>query len=328
MLKVVIVDDEILVLNLLERLLLQSGKVEIIGKFTDASEALAEIQRLKPDVVFLDVEMPELNGIELGTRLVEFDNDLDIVFVTAYEQYSIHAFRINAVNYILKPVDRDSIAETLRRLSRISKRGNQPQNKSVRIKLLGEFSIYNKDNSKVKWTTSKVEELLALLIVNRIKGISKWKIIDILWGESELGKSQQNLYTTIFRLKKTLSEAGVKVSINNKLGTYYLSLEGSFCDLYEFEDFVKQRKQLNEATLAKFERVISLYQGDLFGDKSYTWNIEEREFCYSHYTDLVKRVMAYYLDNKLIDRLKNLYREVKYYLNEDDLQYIKKRLAF
>lgn len=326
MIDAVIVDDEILVLNLLERLLLQSGDVRIIGKFTDSCEALEEIQRLKPDVIFLDVEMPEINGIELGTRLVEFDNNMDIVFVTAYEQYAIHAFKINAVNYILKPVDMEGIDETIRRLSRIRKREDQPQNKNTRIKLLGDFNIFQKDNSKVKWMTSKVEELFALLTVNREKGISKWKIIDILWGESQLEKSQQNLYTTIFRLKKTLSDAGIKVSIHNNLGTYCMSLEDIFCDLYEFDDFIKKKNQINRYTLSEVERVISLYQGDLFGDKPYSWNIEEREFYYNHYVDIVKRVLAYYKENNLIGKLKKQYKKMKYYLNEDDIIDIKRMI--
>lgn len=327
MIDAVIVDDEILVLDLLERLLLQSGDVRIIGKFTDSSEALEEIQRLKPDVIFLDVEMPEINGIELGTRLVEFDNDMDIVFVTAYEQYAIHAFKINAVNYILKPVDIEGIEETIRRLSRIKKREDRPQNKNIHIKLLGDFNIFRKDNSKVKWTTSKVEELFALLIVNGEKGITKWKIIDILWGESQLEKSQQNLYTTIFRLKKTLSDAGIKVSIHNNLGTYCMSLENVFCDFYEFEDFIKKKQQINGAILAEVERVISLYQGDLFGDKYYSWNIDEREFCYQHYVDIVKRLLTFYKENHLTDKLKKQYTKMKYHLSEDDITDIKKMLS-
>src|SRR4029077_19117367 len=86
-------------------LLEQIGGVEVIGQAGNGVEALTTIDRLKPDVVFLDVQMPGLTGFEVARRLVDSRAASHIIFVTAYDQHAIEAFEVNAVDYLLKPVE-------------------------------------------------------------------------------------------------------------------------------------------------------------------------------------------------------------------------------
>ena len=104
-LRAVLVDDEQLARDELAFLLGQIGGVEIVGQAADGVEALATIDRLRPDVVFLDVQMPGLTGFEVARRMIDARASSHIVFVTAYDQYAIEAFEVNAIDYILKPVD-------------------------------------------------------------------------------------------------------------------------------------------------------------------------------------------------------------------------------
>ena len=104
-LQVVLVDDEQLARDELGYLLGRIGGVEVIGQAGDGVEALATIDRLQPDVVFLDVQMPGLTGFEVARRLVDAHAPSHIIFVTAYDQHAIEAFEVNAVDYLLKPVD-------------------------------------------------------------------------------------------------------------------------------------------------------------------------------------------------------------------------------
>jgi two-component system LytT family response regulator/two-component system response regulator LytT len=104
-LRAVLVDDEQLARDELGYLLGQVGGVEVIGEAGNGLEALTAIDRLQPDVVFLDVQMPGLTGFEVARRLVEGGADAHIIFVTAYDQHAIEAFEVNAVDYLLKPVD-------------------------------------------------------------------------------------------------------------------------------------------------------------------------------------------------------------------------------
>src|SRR5713226_2489337 len=104
-LRAVLVDDEQLARDELGYLLDQVGGVEVIGQAGNGLEALTTIDRLQPDVVFLDVQMPGLTGFEVARRLLDNGAASHIIFVTAYDQHAIEAFEVNAVDYLLKPVD-------------------------------------------------------------------------------------------------------------------------------------------------------------------------------------------------------------------------------
>ena len=103
--KTLLVDDEPLARAELGYLLGRLGGVEVVGEAGNGPDALASIGRLQPDLVFLDVQMPGLTGFEVARHLVAASHLSHIIFVTAYDQYAIEAFNVNAVDYLLKPVD-------------------------------------------------------------------------------------------------------------------------------------------------------------------------------------------------------------------------------
>src|SRR4029079_11095775 len=104
-LRVLVVDDEQLAREELCFLLGQYGGIDVVGHAADGVDALRLCGELQPDVVFLDVQMPGLTGFEVARRLVGKRRLTQIVFVTAYDQHDIQEFEVNAVDYLLKPVD-------------------------------------------------------------------------------------------------------------------------------------------------------------------------------------------------------------------------------
>jgi two-component system, LytTR family, response regulator len=104
-LRAVLVDDEQLARDELGYLLGQIGGIDVIAQAGNGVDALSTIERLQPDLVFLDVQMPGLGGFEVARRLVDQPAGTHIIFVTAYDQHAIEAFEVNAVDYLLKPVD-------------------------------------------------------------------------------------------------------------------------------------------------------------------------------------------------------------------------------
>ena len=104
-LRAVLVDDEQLARDELGYLLGRVGGVAVIGQAGNGVDALSTIDRLQPDVVFLDVQMPGLTGFEVARRMANKRTASHIIFVTAYDQHAIEAFEVNAVDYLLKPVD-------------------------------------------------------------------------------------------------------------------------------------------------------------------------------------------------------------------------------
>ena len=117
-LKVVLADDEQLARDELRYLLEQSGGVEIVGEADNGQTALDTVARLEPEVVFLDVQMPGLTGFQVARRLVDAELPVQIVFVTAFDQHAIHAFEVNAIDYLLKPVDPARLDQALQRARR------------------------------------------------------------------------------------------------------------------------------------------------------------------------------------------------------------------
>jgi len=111
-----LVDDEPLALKRLTRLIEATGRVEIAGSATDPVEAVARLRRSPVEVLFLDIQMPALNGFEL---LAQLDEQPLVVFTTAYDQYALQAFEANSIDYLLKPVEPERLAKALDKLDRL-----------------------------------------------------------------------------------------------------------------------------------------------------------------------------------------------------------------
>jgi two-component system LytT family response regulator len=119
MLRALIVDDEIYSREEMEALLMETGAFTICGKCANAIEAMQAIQREKPDVLFLDVQMPVLNGFELLSMIDEKVMP-SVVFVTAHDEYALKAFEENALDYLLKPVEKERLVKTVEKLRKRS----------------------------------------------------------------------------------------------------------------------------------------------------------------------------------------------------------------
>jgi two-component system, LytTR family, response regulator len=112
-----IVEDERLAANALHRLLLHDPEVHVVGIAADGKTAVNKIQTLKPDVVFLDIEVPEMNGFDV-IEAVGIDNMPVVIFVTAYDRYTLRAFEVHALDYLLKPFEEARLTAALGRVKR------------------------------------------------------------------------------------------------------------------------------------------------------------------------------------------------------------------
>lgn len=116
MIRAFVVDDEPLAVKRLARLLTETGRVEVTGTSTDPVDALASLSEHPPDVLFLDIQMPGMNGFEMLGML---DPQPLVVFTTAYDRYALQAFEVNSIDYLLKPVEERHLARALDKLERL-----------------------------------------------------------------------------------------------------------------------------------------------------------------------------------------------------------------
>jgi len=112
-LRAYLIDDEPLALERLRRLLLQTGRVEVIGSTTEPEKAVAALIAEPPDVCFLDIQMPRLNGFDVLGKL---RRQPIVIFTTAYDQYALKAFGVNSVDYLLKPIEPDAVKRAIKKV--------------------------------------------------------------------------------------------------------------------------------------------------------------------------------------------------------------------
>ena len=113
MIRAIIIDDERLARNELKKLLLDFPEIEVIAEAANASEGVEKIDSLNPDLIFLDIQMPGKTGFDM---LSELERAPNVIFTTAYDEYALKAFEVNALDYLLKPVEPKRLADALQKL--------------------------------------------------------------------------------------------------------------------------------------------------------------------------------------------------------------------
>lgn len=145
MIRVLICDDEPLARDRLRRMLEKIPETVCVGEADNGEELLEQIPQLRPDLILLDIRMPGMDGLQAAARLSESDNPPAIVFCTAYDEHAIAAFRVNAIDYLLKPVRLEDLEKALHKASRI----NKAQMAAVRREM-GDEVAEDQDGKKVR----------------------------------------------------------------------------------------------------------------------------------------------------------------------------------
>lgn len=213
MLSVVLIDDERLALNELEYILNKYEELNIVSKFIDPIDAMEYIKDYKPDLVFLDIEMPELQGIQVAEKIIEYHEDIKIVFVTAFDEYALKAFEVQAVDYLLKPFSEERVHKCVEKIIKNSKDSKNS------IKVKDENSV----NKKLRKVSVWKDDILVLLEVD-----------DILYCKVKDGE------LFIYTKKETYKSQYTLSQMENKLQNYeFIKCHRNFIvNLNEIEEIV------------------------------------------------------------------------------------------
>lgn len=279
--KAILVDDEPLALDFLERQLNKVSDISIVRKFTnfniDKDATLLE----EVDVVFLDIEMPEINGLQLAEKLLEIKPTMIIIFVTAFHEYAVQAFELNTLDYIVKPVQLDRLETTLDRIEEmISYLQAKPlsDNSRLQINVCRElsFEITKGDFEVVQWRTAKAKELFLYLLLHAGKTLRKDELAELLWPEAELTNDYTQLYTAIYHVRNTLKTFRNHFSLKNITDGYYLSIKNVSIDIIEWKSSIQSAPPLDIRTVADYEKIMDLYTGAYLQAYDYLWAEPER----------------------------------------------------
>ena len=195
--RAVVVDDEALAREELCYLLGRVGGVTVVGQAGNGPDALKMVEQHGPDVVMLDIQMPGLTGFEVARRLIETGCDAHLVFVTAFDRHAIEAFEINAVDYLLKPVEAERLGTAIDRvrrrmqtdrpsvrmqpngdierlLQRLAERNDRRE--QLAVKVADRFLLVHADEI----VHASVEDDVITLVTNSLSGTSNYRTLDEL----------------------------------------------------------------------------------------------------------------------------------------------------
>lgn len=316
MISVMIVDDEMPALEELKYYLCKYPEVHVIGMYNNSLEAFKAIKSEKPDLIFLDIDMPYINGMEFALKIQDVNIMTEIVFVTAHDEFSLQAFEVNALDYILKPLSDERFKKTMTRvIDRCeSKKNPDNTNEAIYIKCFGSFEVIKKGkmkNDMLKWRTAKTKELFLYLLYKHDKTVTKNELMDVLFEGFEEKKAQNNLYVTMFYLRKSLEEFSTReISIKENYG---ISVSPGMCDYIDFMRFLEDNPQsFDEDKLKECENMLEKYKGLYLEEEDYFWAIETREYLDRKYEELSLMIAQYYLSqNKDKKALNTLLRLLK-----------------
>lgn len=277
--KVILIDDEQPALDYLEYQLKNVSDFKVIGKYTNPLEGKQAIEEGTVDLVFLDIQIPDLNGIELAEQLLEKKPDLPIVFITAYDEYAIKAFELNAIDYVLKPVSASRLLTTVKRIEQEVKEKVAKQFSDtgrLALHLFQQVSLTDCSQGQenpilLKWRTANTEQLFLYLVQHESREVNKNFLIELLWPDLEPEKAYKQLYTSIYNIRKTLGLYRDHIHIKSISDGYMLIFEDVDIDVKQFETFVDEASPLSEKTVADYERTLAIFTGDYLETYDYIW---------------------------------------------------------
>jgi two-component system LytT family response regulator len=189
--RTLIVDDEPIARHSVARLLRDDPDIELLGEYGDGASALESIRRLRPDLIFLDIQMPEMTGIEMIASLDHAEIPAT-VFVTAYERYAVRAFEANAVDYLVKPFSRSRFALTLERAKR--RLSAKADSDVTPAKVLQALADLRREQDYVQRIPVPVDEHITLL-----------DVAEIDWIEANRNSVRLHAGRNVYELRETMA---------------------------------------------------------------------------------------------------------------------------
>lgn len=234
--KLICVDDEKI---MLEGMLMICESISVVDSavgFRQGRKALEYIKENAIDVAILDIDMPDINGIELGKEIKALSPDTEIIYATGYGEHAVEAFQVHAAGYLLKPVRKDDLEKELTYISNHHVAAGQAHNASDEIKLVahafGNFEAYV-NGKTMDFKYSKSKELLAYLIDREGSMITNAQLEIILWDDDESHQSYLNKLKV--DLIDTLEKAGISDIITKSWGSIGIDVNKVDCDYYKWK---------------------------------------------------------------------------------------------
>lgn len=277
MINTIVVEDEWYNLEEISDLIEKTGFMRVVKKYSNPIKALEEFESVSPQVAFIDIDMPEMDGIKLAEKLIEHNKSITIVFITAFNQYAVNAFDVNALDYIMKPINIQRFNNMVEKIKNKIDSSTYARPKVLRIKCFGSLETSIEGNP-IKWERSKAEELFAYLLMNYSKYVHKTTIIEYLWPEYEPEKALKILQTSVYMIRKLFAGLEEYIELNYSVSKYCLIIKDVECDYIEFEKELVNYNVMDKATYKTIESISRVFDnGGFLAQQGYIWSVGKNE---------------------------------------------------
>ena len=227
---VLIVDDEKTALKQVSRVLRSVASDAIIKKTSDVDDALQLCRETAFDVVFLDVEMPSMDGLTLAKEIKDIRPMTNIVIITAFQEYALEAYKLYVSDYVLKPVTHENLKNALSNL----RNPIREKRKGLYVRCFGDFAVFF-NARPVAFGRAKTKEMFAYLIDRKGAECTNAQIRAVLWGDRVSDDDKQRHYFAqiTYELRVKLDEWGLADIYIQSRDSYAIVPDGIPCDYYE-----------------------------------------------------------------------------------------------
>ena len=233
--RAICIDDEELIMNMTVSMCQELYQIDEAVGFTEVIEALKWLEKHPVDIAFMDIDMPDMNGIALAALVKQKYPSASIIFITGYSQYALDAFKLHASGYLMKPITKARLEEEVEyALSR--KKTTSHSSAHIAVRTFGEFDVYV-DGRLVTFRRAKAKELLAYLVDRQGGNVTRAEVFSVLWEGGEYDRTMQKQVDVIVRsLRDTLKEYGINDIVRIDRNGMNIRAEIIDCDLYRFLD--------------------------------------------------------------------------------------------
>lgn len=229
--KVICIDDEHIILRRTITLLRKFPQVEMAEGFLSGEEALDYLNNHEIDVAFLDINMPDMNGLELARLIRERCANVQLVFLTGHNEFALEAFKVHASGYLIKPFEESQLLEEIENIERIQNR--KPVTK-ISIVTFGNFEVLL-NGKMIPFSRARSKEILAYLVLKNGTGVSRPELASILWENEYYDRGKQKQLDVYIRaLIVTLKEYNIENIIEMGGGSLRIVPDLIECDYYKY----------------------------------------------------------------------------------------------
>lgn len=230
--RIIAVDDERIALTGLESILKKAAPGAEIAAFRRAEEALEYAEQERVDIAFLDVRMQGMNGLFLAERLKETNAEVNIVFVTGYDEYAREAIALHASGYITKPVTLEKVRAELGALRFPLEPEERPL---LRVRCFGNFEVYTLDGEPVHFARTKAKEVFAYLVHKRGTSCATREIAAVLFEDAPYDEKRQAYFQQIIHaMMKSLRQVGAEIVVTKRYKAISVNTKAIDCDFYHY----------------------------------------------------------------------------------------------